>query len=292
MIFRNIFLIICILLTGLSASAQTAATVKATLDKNRLLIGEQATLRIEVQIPEKEPIRFVSVDSLEHFEWIGKPVMDTVGNDNGTLLTGLFTITSFDSGHWVIPSFELSGGLRTDSIPVDVVFSDFDPKAPYHDIKDVLEADPEKQKNEWWWYAAAGGFLLILLLVFILRRKKKPVPVMNTEPKIVPLEEALAALHTLQSANLEVKQYHTRLADIFRLYIFREKGILSLQETTDELVVQLSELGLEREVQDELAQALRLGDFVKFARFVPVKEENDKAFMTIKRSIERIDTLS
>lgn len=292
MIFRNIFLIICILLTGLSASAQTAATVKATLDKNRLLIGEQATLRIEVQIPEKEPIRFVSVDSLEHFEWIGKPVMDTVGNDNGTLLTGLFTITSFDSGHWVIPSFELSGGLRTDSIPVDVVFSDFDPKAPYHDIKDVLEADPEKQKNEWWWYAAAGGFLLILLLVFILRRKKKPVPVMNTEPKIVPLEEALAALHTLQSANLEVKQYHTRLADIFRLYIFRKKGILSLQETTDELVVQLSELGLEREVQDELAQALRLGDFVKFARFVPVKEENDKAFMTIKRSIERIDTLS
>lgn len=292
MIFRNIFLIICILLTGLSASAQTAATVKATLDKNRLLIGEQATLRIEVQIPEKEPIRFVSVDSLEHFEWIGKPVMDTVGNDNGTLLTGLFTIISFDSGHWVIPSFELSGGLRTDSIPVDVVFSDFDPKAPYHDIKDVLEADPEKKKNEWWWYAAAGGFLLILLLVFILRRKKKPVPVMNTEPKIVPLEEALAALHTLQSANLEVKQYHTRLADIFRLYIFRKKGILSLQETTDDLVVQLSELGLDRAVQDELAQALRLGDFVKFAKFVPATAENEKAFMTIKRSIERIDTLN
>lgn len=292
MIFRKLFFILFLLITGFVARAQSAATIKATLDKNRILIGEQATLQIEVQIPEKEPIRFVQLDSLAHFEWIGKPLIDTSSTGNGTLLSGQFTITSFDSGHWVIPPFELSGGLKTDSIPVDVVFSDFDPKAPYHEIKDILEADPEKKKNEWWWYAAAGGFLLILLLVFLLRRKKKPEPVINTEPKILPLEEALAALQTLQSANLDVKQYHTRLADIFRLYIYRKKVILSLQETTDELVVQISELGLERAVQDELAQALRLGDFVKFAKFVPAKEENEKAFMTIKRSIERIDTLN
>ena len=70
MILRNINFTIFLLLTGFFAAAQTAATVKATLDKSRLLIGEQATLRIEVQIPEKEPIRFVSVDSLAHFEWI------------------------------------------------------------------------------------------------------------------------------------------------------------------------------------------------------------------------------
>ena len=292
MIFRNIFFTSCFLLTGLVTGAQSAATVKATLDKNRILIGEQAILRIEVQIPEKEPIRFVQLDSLEHFEWIGKPQIDTAGNGNGTLLTGVFTITSFDSGHWVIPPFELSGGLKTDSFPVDVVFSDFDPKAPYHEIKDILEADPEKKKNEWWWYAAAGGFVLILLLLFLFRRKKKPVPVIPEVPTIAPLDEALSALKKLQSADLEVKQFHTRLADIFRLYIYRKKGMLSLQETTDELILQVSELGLERAIQDELAQALRLSDFVKFAKFVPAKEENEKALLTIKRSMERIDTLN
>lgn len=292
MIFRNIILILFFLLTGLVSVAQSAATIKSTLDKNRILIGEQATLQIEVQIPEKEPIRFVQLDSLEHFEWIGKPVIDTSSTGNGTLLSGRFTIISFDSGHWVIPPFELSGGLKTDSIPVDVVFSDFDPKAPYHEIKDILEADPEKKKNAWWWYVAAGGFLLLLLLVLIFRRKKKPVPVVNAEPAIAPLDEALMALQKLAADNPEAKSYHTRLADIFRMYIYRKKGILSLQETTAELVVQVSELGLPRDAQDELAQALRLGDFVKFAKFVPSNEENENALLAIKRSIERIEQLN
>jgi LPXTG-motif cell wall-anchored protein len=292
MIFRKFYFIFFLLLTGLVARSQSAATIKATLDKNRILIGEQATLRIEVQIPEKEPIRFVQLDSLEHFEWIGKPVIDTSSSGNGTMLSGQFTITSFDSGHWVIPPFELSGGLKTDSIPVDVVFSDFDPKAPYHEIKDILEADPEKKKNEWWWYAAAGGFLLVLILVLIFRKKKKPMAVVPAEPSIAPLDEALTALKKLASDNPDAKQYHTRLADIFRMYIYRKKGILSLQETTAELVVQISELGLQKEAQDELAQALRLGDFVKFAKFVPSNEENEKALLAIKRSIERIEQLN
>lgn len=292
MIFRNIILILIFLLTGLVSVAQSAATIKATLDKNRILIGEQAMLRIEVQIPEKEPIRFVQLDSLEHFEWIGKPVIDTSSAGNGTLLSGQFTITSFDSGHWVIPPFELSGGLKTDSIPVDVVFAEFDPKAPYHEIKDILEADPEKKKSEWWWYAAAGGFLLLLILVLIFRKKKKPVMVVSTEPLIAPLDEALTALKILAADKPEAKQYHTRLADIFRMYSYRKKGILSLQETTAELVVQISELGLPKDVQDELAQALRLGDFVKFAKFVPSNEENEKALLAIKRSIERIEQLN
>jgi LPXTG-motif cell wall-anchored protein len=292
MIFRKLFFILFLLITGFVARAQSAATIKATLDKNKILIGEQATLRIEVQIPEKEPIRFVQLDSLAHFEWIGKPLIDTSSTGNGTLLSGQFTITSFDSGHWVIPPFELSGGLKTDSIPVDVVFSDFDPKAPYHEIKDILEADPEKKKNEWWWYAVAGGFLLVLILVLIFRRKKKPIPVVSTEPTIAPLDEALTALKKLAADNPEAKPYHTRLADIFRMYIYRKKGILSLQETTAELVLQISELGLPKDVQDELAQALRLGDFVKFAKFVPSNEENEKALLVIKRSIERIEQLN
>lgn len=292
MIFRNIILVLIFLLTGLVSVAQSAATIKATLDKNRILIGEQATLRIEVQIPENEPIRFVQLDSLEHFEWIGKPVIDTNSAGNGTLLSGQFTITSFDSGHWVIPPFELSGGLKTDSIPVDVVFADFDPKAPYHEIKDILDADPEKKKNEWWWYAAAGGFLLLLILVLIFRKKKKPVMVVSTAPQIAPLDEALTALKILAADKPDAKQYHTRLADIFRMYCYRKKGILSLQETTAELVLQVSELGLPKDVQDELAQALRLGDFVKFAKFIPSTEENEKALLDIKRSIEGIEQLN
>ena len=292
MISRNLLFILLLLFAGFSAGAQSAATVKAVVEKNRLLIGEQVPLTIEVQIPENEPIRFVSIDSIAHFEWVGKPVMDTIGNGNGTLLRGVYQLTSFDSGHWVIPPFELSGGLKTDSIPMDVVFSDFDPKAPYHDIKDIMEADPEKKKKEWWLYAAAGGLLLILILVLVFRKKKPAVVAVKVEPVISPLDEALDGLRKLKSENPEVKPYHTRLADIFRMYVYRKKGLLSLQKTTDDLVLQLRELGLSKEEFDELAQALRLGDFVKFARFIPTATDNDKAFDTIKKSIEKIEQLN
>jgi len=245
--FPKPLLLLLLLSAGISAGAQSAATIKAMVSKNRILIGEQVSLTIEVQIPEKEPIRFVTFDSLAHFEWVGKPVIDTSSNGNGTLLRGVYQLTSFDSGHWVIPPFELSGGLKTDSIPMDVVFSDFDPNAPYHDIKDILEADPEKKKNEWWWYAAAGVLLLIVILVLLLR-KKKPIA---KEPEIAdlisPLEEAMGGLRKLKAEQPEVKLYHTRLVDIFRLYVLRKKGLLSLQETTAELVVQLKELGLNKE---------------------------------------------
>ncbi len=292
MIFRRSILLFLLLFAGFIAGAQSAATVNAMVSKNRIVIGEQISLTIEVLIPEKEPIRFVTVDSMDHFEWVGRPVIDTTGNGSGTLLRGVYTISSFDSGHWVIPPFELSGGLKTDSIPVDVVFSDFDPNAPYHDIKDILEADPEKKKNEWWWYAAAGALLLIMILLWLFRKKKPVLKELKTEELISPLEEAMGGLRKLQAEKPEVKIFHTRLVDIFRLYIFRKKGLLSLQETTGELVVQLKGLGLGREEFDELAQALRLGDFVKFARFVPGATENENAFETIKRSIERIEQLN
>ena len=292
MILRNIFFSFLLLITGLTAGAQSAASVKAGVEKNRLLIGEQVPLTIEVQIPENEPIRFVTIDSIAHFEWVGKPVMDTIGNGDGTLLRGVYQLTSFDSGHWVIPPFELSGGLKTDSIPMDVVFSDFDSKAPYHDIRDILEADPEKKKKEWWWYAAAGGLLLILILVLIFRKRKPVITDVKADPVISPLDEALEGLRKLKTANAETKLFHTRLADIFRMYVYRKKGLLSLQKTTDDLVLQLRELGLSKEEFDELAQALRLGDFVKFARFIPTATDNDKAFDTIKKSIEKIEQLN
>ena len=292
MIFRKLLFVLFLFFAGLYAGAQPAATIKAVVEKNRILIGEQVPLTIEVQIPEKEPIRFVTMDSIAHFEWVGKPVMDTIGNGEGTLLRGVYQLTSFDSGHWVIPPFELSGGLKTDSIPMDVVFSDFDPKAPYHDIKDILEADPEKKKKEWWWYAVAGGLLLIIILVLVFRKKKPVVAEVKTEPVISPLDEALDGLRKLKSENMETKSYHTRLADIFRMYVYRKKGLLSLQKTTDDLVLQLREQGLNKDDFDELAQVLRLGDFVKFARFIPSASDNEKAFDTIKKSIEKIEQLN
>ncbi len=76
-------------------------------------------------------------------------------------------------------------------------------------------------------------------------------------------------LEQLQRDKPETKLYYSKLTDIFRLYIFQKKGILSLQKTTDDLVIQLKSLNLNKEQFDKLSQSLRLSDFVKFAKYIP-----------------------
>ncbi|MBK8140391.1 MAG: hypothetical protein IPK57_04810 [Chitinophagaceae bacterium] len=115
-----------------------------------------------------------------------------------------------------------------------------------------------------------------------------------TVPAVIinPYEEAINNLRELNGDYADVKKYHSRLTDIFRLYIFRKKGILSLQKTTDDLVLQLKNLGISKEQYDQLAQSLRLGDFVKFAKYVPAEEDSRHAFETVKKSIDEIERLS
>lgn len=291
MIFQRTIFFLFLVVAATNIIAQPVTVIKASVDKSSILIGEPLQLTIEVQITANEPIRFVSIDTIEHFEFLEKPRIDTADTDNGTTLKGIYKITSFDSGRWVIPSFNISGATKTDTIPVDVIFSDFNPAQEYHDIKDIIEVTPE-QKKEWWWYAAGGGVLILLLILYLLR-KRKPKPVVAAPAVIInPYEEAINNLRELNGDYADIKKYHSRLADIFRLYIFRKKGILSLQKTTDDLVLQVKNLGISKVQYDQLAQSLRLGDFVKFAKYVPAEEDNRLAFETVKKSIDEIERLS
>jgi len=273
----------------LPAAAQSKTVAKATVNKTQILIGEPITLTLEVDVPEHEPIRFFRLDSLSHFEFLNQQEIDTVNTGRGTILTQVIHITSFDSGHWVIPSLSIGENVATDSIPVDVGFSPFNPDQPYHDIKEIIEVNPEEKKEEIkWWYFVAGAIALLLILVLIFRKKKKPV-VQVVQPPADPYREAMAALEKLQQEKLEAKQYYSRLIDIFRVYVFAKKGIHSLQNTTDDLVLQLRHLNIPKDQFDQLAQGLRLSDFVKFAKYIPSADDDKSVFNVIMKAIQQIE---
>ncbi len=64
-----------------------------------------------------------------------------------------------------------------------------------------------------------------------------------------------------------------------------------MQKTTDDLVLQLKQIGLERNQFDNIAQALRLSDFVKFAKYKPSIEDNELFLKSIKNGIEEIERM-
>jgi hypothetical protein len=286
-IFHKAILLLFFSGASIFSNAQNKTTVKASIDKNKILIGEPIKLSVEVNIPRNDAVRFFTIDSLPHFEFLEKQKIDTSESGNETVVKQIFKITSFDSGHWVIPSFVLEKNIATDTIPVDVDFSNFDPNQDYHDIKEIIEVNPIEKKN-WLWFIISGAILFILIIIWLLSMRKKKV-VLSVQPVVNPYEEAMKQLGQLRKQNLTPKQYYSELVDIFRLYIFRKKEILSLQKTTDDLILQLKSINLDKEQHAQLAQALRLSDFVKFAKYVPSNEDDVNVFNTIKNSIMTIE---
>lgn len=283
-VFINFFLFVSLL-----GNAQSKASVKTSVDKNKILIGERFSLTAEIKFPSKENIQFRAIDSIPHFEIVSKEKIDTLRTDKETKLRQVIHLTSFDSGHWYIPSFYFNKKIKTDSIPVDVVFSDFDPQKPYHDIKEIIEVNPIKEK-EWWWYAVIGAALLAGLLIILFKRKKRPVV---TEIKTIdPFKEAMLELEKLRKENISVQQFYTDVVNTFRLYIFRKKGIQSLQKTTDDLIAQLRSINVDKKQFEKLSEALRLSDAVKFAKYIPMQEDNKIALENIKGAIQSIEQMS
>ena len=283
--YRNVF-IIFLLLSFVCGHTQKPV-VRSWVDKNKILLGERFNLTVEATSRSKETVHFWTINDIPHFEIVSKEKVDTSKTDNTITLKQKIQLTSFDSGHWYIPAFYLDKKIRTDSIPIDVVFSDFDPQKPYHDIKDIIEVNPE-EKKQWLWYAIIGSIVLLGIIIWLLTKKKKKPVVVAAKP-IDPFKEAMLELDKLQKENISVQQFYTELVNIFRLFVFRKKGIQSLQKTTDDLIIQLRNININKDQFEKLSDSLRLSDAVKFAKYIPGPEDNRVALKNIRDSIQSID---
>lgn len=268
--------------------AQNKPSIKASLDKSKILIGEPLLLTIEASFPATFKTNFFDIDSITHFEFLKPAQIDSFSEASSKGIKATYTLTSFDSGHWVIPSFALSPRFKSDTLPVDVVFSEFNPEQDYHDIKDIIEVKPKEEEN-WLWYAVAATVVVLVVIYFLLRKKKRPAEV--ARPDLNAYEDAMHQLSLLQKEKITAKEYYTKLVDIFRLYVLRKKNVLSLQKTTEDLVRQLKPLMKENEIYTQLQQSLQLSDFVKFAKYSPTPDDNTAAINAIKKTIEHIEHL-
>jgi len=282
-----------------------APAVQTTVDRNRILIGQQLHLRVVTSMPDNtyRLAWFNLPDSFGNFKVVHEDRIDST-SANGLLgFSQDITLTSFDSGRQVIPSLTLnvetlqgdsSFNLLTDSIPVDVSFAPLDSTATFHDIKAIIEV---KKQWEWWWWAvlAAAAVLLFFLAWFLVRRfgKKRRPDLFHA--RLSPYEEAMQSLDHLEKEHLEqdaAKEYHTRLTDIFRRYLSRNARVDKMHETTDELLMDLQEMGLEPGQLASFAGSLRMGAAVKFAKFVPAPSESASCLPETRSMIASIHAVT
>jgi hypothetical protein len=277
--------------------------VKTSLDKNKILIGEQFKLKVEATFSATDyKTHWLTVpDSFLHFEVIDRSKLDSDFIDDKRVdVSQTFTITSFDSGQFIIPSFNVSFNvvkndstlnLFTDSLPVTISYSPLDTTNHFKEIKPIREV--ETSFPLWQWIV---GTLLILLLIIALiwyfRNRKKDKPINLTSSNLSAYEEAITELQALKKSQLnkpaEIKSFHSKLAEIFKAYLSRTQNINYKDKTTSDILIQLNS-NLDKKDMSELAAVLRCGDAVKFAKYIPPTGESTNCLLSVKKTIELLN---
>ncbi|WEK37378.1 MAG: BatD family protein [Candidatus Pseudobacter hemicellulosilyticus] len=287
----------CLLL--LSGYLQAQVLVKASTDRDRILIGEPIRLLLDVRSPLGEPIQWFLLDTLPHFEILEKGKLSSADGVDGKKQQQELTITSYDSGYWQIPPLTLRVGDRnyqTDSLGITVAYTPYDTSADYRDIKAIEEVKAAPRSMRFW--ILAGITLLVILTAALLLwpRKRKQAEQAAAARVLTPYEEAMETLEALKKAGWQqdggVKVFYTGLNDALRLFIRRKLGIASLEKTNEELIQALKPLKLQPEQFRHLAEALRMADFVKFARYQPAAADNEQNFEFIKTAITTLNNLT
>jgi hypothetical protein len=299
-----VILIVAFLFSFQNSDAQLP-TVKTSVDKNNILIGQQINYRVQFSMPDNtyRLAWFSMPDSVGNFNVITRNKIDSSFSNGNLNFSQDIILTSFDSGRQVIPPQTLSVStldgdstfnLFTDSIAINVTYSPTDSIMPFHDIKNIIEV---KKSFPWWAWAlvALGIIILITSILFLLKffNKKKDVKIF--ESKLSPYDEAMQSLNDLEKEDLlqqnKFKEYHSRLSDIFKRYLSRKTNTYQLHLTTDELLIELNGFDLSKEQISNFAGSLRLGNAVKFAQYIPPAYENEKAFSQTKEMITAINNI-
>ncbi|MEO6638461.1 MAG: hypothetical protein ABIN25_09295 [Ginsengibacter sp.] len=278
--------------------------VRTSVDKNNILIGEQFQYKVETSMPDNSySLGWFSVpDSFGNFVVVSKNKIDSVVANGSLEFTQVLTLTSFDSGRQVIPPLNLSAdplagdttyNLFTDTIPINVSYSPLDSVKTFHDIKSIIEV---KKVIAWWVWAliALGVLIIIFLVIFLIKvfKKKKELPGLLPS-KLSPYAEAMKALDDLEKEQLlqknAVKEYHSRLTDIYKRYVTRRTNFNKLHLTSDELLMDLDTYGVGKDKVSTFANCLRMGNAVKFAKYIPPQYESEKCMGEVRETIKQIN---
>ena len=295
-----IILSVLMLLAAPAARAQEKPFIKSSVDKNQILIGEPIRFIIEVRSPMVSGNQLPQLDSIPHFEMIEKANRDSTISAEGASYHLEWKITSFDSGTHVIPAFPLVVGhqlYRTDSIAVEVSYGEVDTTRDYHDIRGIIDV-PNADMKYVPWFVGAVCLLSLAGFIWVMRKPlaAKPEPVaVPFHPKKTDLDEALQSLEKLKYMLREdpgaVKKFYTGLHDTLRVYLNRHFGLVTMEKTSEEVIHMISDLKPERDMFTRLSTALRMGDFVKFAKYIPGPYENEENLEIIRSSIKTINEI-
>ena len=271
---------------------QTLIDVK--IDSAAILIGEQTVLHLTVTTDKDKDVRLlIPRDTLmAGVEVLDVPKADSSLIENDRLLIKQdLLVTSFDSSLYLLPPFKVVDGvdtiysnqvaLKVSTIPVNV-----DKPEEFYDIKDVWKPPFVLADYYPWIFGVLFVLFLICVIAYVVKRmrnRQSIIPFKKPEPKLPPHEQAIKELDEIKQQKLWQqglnKEYYTLITETLRRYIVERFGINAMEMTSGEILDLIHKHTDTLSVYDNLKQIMELADFVKFAKWSPLPDENDLSMM-------------
>ena len=284
-----LFIVFILLLSAKLINAQVAE-VKISFDKDTVFIGDYLNMKISASYKGGYVLFPSYKDSFSGFEIIeSNPPFE---NDTNGLKekSQVLTLIQFNPGmyHFAPAPFIFKNGDRIDTI-FSNTFSVF-VNTIVLDTTDIIKPLKGPIKipytlKELIPYIVGLLIFLVVLLFFIYwlsQRKKKANPIVKILTKLEAHEQALRRLKELDAAKKwqkgDVKNYYLALSETVREYIENRFKILAMESTTQEIISELEGLKIVNKSQTKhLKELLELSDLAKFAKMLPLPDENIKA---------------
>ncbi len=294
---RILLVFVLLIFVSFRGLSQTIA-VKASVDTNVILIGDQIKLHFELNQPNDFQVNFPVLNDtiIDKIEILDRSKIDTVHvNNNSLLLKQDYLITCFDSGIYEIPAFKFAFKSKNDTltdtistrafyIGVQTMKLDTTNANAIADIKMPMKAPLTIQEVLPYILIGLAIIAVILLLIYFIKKRKKNEPLIKKRTK--PKEPAnIIALRDLDKIKKEkywqkgkIKYYHSMITEVLRTYIENRFDIMAMEKTSQEIISSFTNNKLiDDDSFEKLKQILTLADFVKFAKLKPLPDENESS---------------
>jgi hypothetical protein len=283
----------------------SAQSVSASLDRDKILLGEQVTLQLNLT-NLNTATSFIAnwpqlKDTLNHLEILKRTNIDTIEVSGSNSYQQNFTITGFDSGKWQLGPFDfmiqdIASGkqikISSPAVYLTVLPVDVSTLKNYHPIKDII--DVEKSFN-WMPVIIAVVIIIVAVIIIILIKKRKKKIIEPPKPVLygTPLERAIEKLQQLSlqylNTNTEIKKFHSDIDFICRQYFEEIMLVKAMQATTSELFSLMNVYMQDAELRAKVRDIFDLNASVKFAKYFPAETESKGILKEVISSLQKID---
>lgn len=299
---RSVFIVSFTFVFAFSFAFSQQVSVNATIDSQSVVIGDWIRYSIEVKHPSSVTVTLpVLKDTMGLFDIVLQDSLQRTEENGEVLLKKDFTIAKYDAGSFYIQPFAVQyknaqGKVeiaQSNPIPVEIRGVEVDTSQTIKDVKAPLTVPLSAEEvAAYIGIAAAIGGLAYVLYYFMKKRKRDGSDIQEQKKPNIPAHVlALMQLEALEAKRLwqagEIKAYYSEATEIIRRYFESRYGIMALEMTTGEVMMQLEQFRMHQQTVTSIEALLTGADLVKFAKYQPVAAENEQIIAQARLIVEQ-----